>query len=104
MARGIDLIGSASCRGAPVPVDFRVCLIARGREWDAGRLTVPRGESDEHYFNLDSEEIPGFMDAVKEDPWISVVLRPVGPAKLGGEAVWDEEVWFPEVVVEWYWY
>ena len=99
-----DLIGVVSCRDAPAPFDFEAYAVAGGREWGLGRLTAARGETAEHYFMIDAEKIPGFMEVVKDEPRVAVALRPVRGATGGDDAPWGEDVWFPKVIVPWTWY
>ena len=87
-------------RPAPVDFDMIVFAYAGGREWELLRVTAAAGDLIEEHVMLDAERLDGFLERVREDPRVSVVLRPAP----GGASDWSEEVWYPQVVVRWEWY
>ena len=89
-----------SRRPAPADFDLTVWACAGGREWELARITVRAGEPVAEYFELDVERLEGFLERVRKDPRVSVVMRPAA----GGASDWRREVWYPEVVVGWGWY
>jgi hypothetical protein len=98
-----DLVGGVWAeKPSPISGVFSIHVCAGGRKWELPRLSVVRGEPPEHTFTVDAESLPGFLDAVRNDPRVSVVLRPTAATVAAGH--WTQEVWYPQVVVAWEWY
>jgi hypothetical protein len=96
-----DLIGAVWRDETPSPLtgEFRMFACAAGREWELPRLTVTRGQPPDHTFTIDHETLPGFLDAVRKDPRMSVVLRPTPATVAAGDCT--REIWYPQIAVYW---